>query len=130
MYPDKAAIISLLEGMIKTVDSVQSFDDYQKQALSTAVFPEEYVILYPALGLNGEAGEVAELVKKMIRDDEGILSEERRTRLVGEAGDVLWYLAVLCANAGISLTDVALNNLLKLSIRQKEGKLHGSGSDR
>lgn len=86
--------------------------------------------MYPALGLCGEAGEVAENVKKALRDDSGNITHERRLRLRGELGDVLWYLAQLASELGLSLGQVADGNLKKLYSRLKRGKLAGSGDDR
>jgi NTP pyrophosphatase (non-canonical NTP hydrolase) len=105
--------------------------DYQALARSTAVYPDAGAnLLYPTLGLCGEAGEVAEKVKKMIRDDDGVLSDERRAALSKELGDVLWYVAQLATEAGLDLDEVAAANLDKLLSRQRRDVLHGSGDDR
>ena len=110
---------------------MEHFNQYQKHALETAVYPNiGQNIIYPALGLTGEAGEVSELIKKMIRDDGGQLTEQRREKLLKELGDVLWYVAVVAHEAGLMLGDVAQVNLDKLSRRKEEGKITGSGSDR
>lgn len=110
---------------------MEHFNQYQKHALMTAMYPNiGQNIIYPALGLTGEAGEVSELVKKMIRDDGGQLTELRREKLLKELGDVLWYVAVVAHEAGLMLGDVAQVNLDKLSRRKEEGKITGSGSDR
>ena len=110
---------------------MEHFNQYQKHALETAVYPNiGQNIIYPALGLTGEAGEVSELIKKMIRDDGGQLTEQRREKLLKELGDVLWYVAVVAHEAGLMLGDVAQVNLDKLSRRKSEGKITGSGSDR
>jgi len=107
------------------------FNDYQAQALKTAIYPDRGSnILYPTLGLCGEAGEVAELIKKMVRDDEGVMTPERRLKLQKELGDVLWYVAVVAQEACISLESVAKVNLDKLSARKELGLIQGSGSDR
>jgi len=107
------------------------FNDYQAQALKTAIYPDRgNNILYPTLGLCGEAGEVAELIKKMVRDDEGVMTPERRLKLQKELGDVLWYVAVVAQEACISLESVAKVNLDKLSARKELGLIQGSGSDR
>lgn len=107
------------------------FNDYQAQALKTAIYPDRgNNILYPTLGLCGEAGEVAELIKKMVRDDEGVMTPERKAKLTKELGDVLWYVAVVSQEAGIYLGDVAQGNLDKLANRKELGLLQGSGSDR
>ncbi len=105
-----------------------TINEYQKQARKTAVYGAP--ILYPTLGLCGEAGEVAEKVKKAIRDENGYISPERREDLKKELGDVLWYLACISGDLGISLEDVAVANLEKLADRQERGKLQGSGDDR
>jgi len=105
--------------------------DYQERSRATAVYPDAGEnLLYPTLGLCGEAGEVAEKVKKMIRDDGGVLSEERRAALAKELGDVLWYVAQLATEAGLELDAVARENLDKLLSRQRRSVLQGSGDDR
>lgn len=102
--------------------------DYQGRSRATAVYPGAGENLtYPALGLCGEAGEVAEKVKKMLRDDGGELTEVRREALAGELGDVLWYLAQLATEAGLDLDAVAAGNLAKLESRARRQVLGGSG---
>ena len=83
--------------------------------------------IYPALGLAGESGEICEKIKKAIRDDGGQMTEERRTLLAKELGDVLWYVATMCSELKLDLDEVASGNLAKLAARQANGKLHGSG---
>ncbi len=105
--------------------------DYQARSRATAVYPGAGDnLLYPTLGLCGEAGEVAEKVKKMVRDDGGVLSDERRAALSAELGDVLWYVAQLATEAGLELDAVAGANLEKLLSRQRRSVLAGSGDDR
>ncbi len=105
--------------------------DYQRRSRATAVYPGAGANLaYPALGLCGEAGEVAEKVKKMVRDDDGVLTEERRAALSKELGDVLWYVAQVATEAGLDLDAVAQQNLAKLASRAERGALGGSGDDR
>ena len=105
--------------------------DYQERSRVTAVYPEAGAnLLYPTLGLCGEAGEVAEKVKKMVRDDGGVLSGERRVALAGELGDVLWYVAQLATEAGLDLDAIARDNLDKLRSREQRGALRGSGDER
>ncbi len=105
--------------------------DYQARSRATAVYPGAGTNLtYPALGLCGEAGEVAEKVKKALRDDGGVLSPERRAALAGELGDVLWYLAQVATEAGLDLAEVAEGNLAKLDDRRRRSVLHGSGDAR
>jgi NTP pyrophosphatase (non-canonical NTP hydrolase) len=105
--------------------------DYQERSRATAVYPGVGAnLLYPTLGLCGEAGEVAEKVKKMVRDDAGVLSPERREALAKELGDVLWYVAQLATEAGLDLDAVAAGNLDKLLSRRERDVLRGSGDDR
>ena len=108
-----------------------NFNDYQTRAAATAIYPNQGKnIIYPTLGLAGEAGEVSELIKKMVRDDEGVMTDERKGRLQAELGDVLWYIATIATEAGLNLDDIARVNVLKLAQRKELGKLQGSGSDR
>ena len=105
--------------------------EYQRLSRTTAVYPDAGANLtYPALGLCGEAGEAAEKVKKTIRDDGGVLTDERRDALAAELGDVLWYVAQLATEAGLDLDDVAESNLEKLVSRQQREVLQGSGDFR
>jgi NTP pyrophosphatase (non-canonical NTP hydrolase) len=107
------------------------FSEYQERSRATAVYPDAGSnIVYPALGLCGEAGETAEKVKKAIRDDGGTLTEERRDAIAAELGDVLWYVAQLATEAGLDLEEIAEANLEKLASRQERAVLHGSGDDR
>lgn len=108
-----------------------TFSDYQRDSRATAVYPDAGAnLLYPTLGLCGEAGEVAEKVKKMVRDDAGVLTEERRAALEKELGDVLWYAAQIATEAGLELDAIAEGNLAKLRSRQQRGVLTGSGDER
>ena len=107
------------------------FSDYQQRSRATAVYPGAGDnLVYPTLGLAGEAGEVAEKVKKLIRDDGGVLSDERRAAIAKELGDVLWYVAQVATEAGLDLDTIAAANLEKLLSRQQRGVLQGSGDDR
>ena len=109
-----------------------NFNDYQKQALTTVLSTNDYFkdTLHWVLGLNGESGEVAEKVKKIIRDKNGEISEEDKIELGKELGDVLWYIAVFANQLGLSLDDIAADNLKKLADRQKRNVLKGSGDNR
>jgi NTP pyrophosphatase (non-canonical NTP hydrolase) len=110
-----------------------TLDDYQEQAVSTAVYPGKGSVAgltYATLGLVGEAGEVAEKVKKLLRDDDGVLTEDRRQALIKEIGDVCWYVSTICTELDIPLSEVALRNLDKLNDRKQRGALQGSGDDR
>ncbi len=104
--------------------------EYQRQSRRTAEYPREAWLAYPALGLAGEAGEVAEHAKKAIRDDAGKIGDERRAAMSKELGDVLWYVAQLASELDLSLDDIAKQNLEKLFSRQARGVLSGSGDDR
>jgi len=108
-----------------------AFDEYQDLTDETAQYPElGHMIVYPALGLSGEAGEVAEKVKKLMRDRAGVLDEDQRLALAKELGDVLWYVAQTARQAGLSLGDVAKMNVEKLRSRKERGQISGEGDDR
>jgi NTP pyrophosphatase (non-canonical NTP hydrolase) len=104
--------------------------EYQRLSRRTAEYPREQWLAYPALGLAGEAGEVAEHAKKAIRDDAGAVSDERRAAMAKELGDVLWYVAQLASELELDLDEIAAQNLEKLLSRQRRGVLSGSGDDR
>ena len=107
-----------------------TFNVYQKKAIETAVYPVTSGLTYPALGLAGEAGEVAQVVKRSIRDDGGRITETSKQKLLDELGDCLWYISALAHDANISLQDVANYNLEKLAARKAKKTLHGEGGDR
>ena len=104
--------------------------EYQRLSRRTAEYPRQAWLAYPALGLAGEAGEVAEHAKKAIRDDGGEVTPERRAAMSKELGDVLWYVAQLASELELDLEQVAHANLEKLLSRQRRGVLSGSGDDR
>jgi NTP pyrophosphatase (non-canonical NTP hydrolase) len=104
--------------------------EYQKLSRRTAEYPREAWLTYPALGLAGEAGEVSEHAKKAIRDDGGQVTEERRSAMAKELGDVLWYVAQLASELELNLDEIAQANLDKLLSRQQRGVLSGDGDDR
>lgn len=109
------------------------FDEYQHRATLTAIYPDHGLrtaaaITYTALGLVGEAGEVANAAKKMLRD--GRPWGEVREQLIGEIGDVLWYCAQLATECDLDLSEIAAENLGKLLDRQVRGVLGGSGDKR
>jgi NTP pyrophosphatase (non-canonical NTP hydrolase) len=104
---------------------------YQQAAGRTALYPDRgQNPLYPTLGLCGEAGEVADKVKKVLRDDGGVFSAERRQAIALELGDVLWYVAQLAHELGVSLEEIASANLAKLADRADRQVLGGSGDRR
>lgn len=104
---------------------------YQTAALQTAVYPNMgQNFPYPALGLAGEAGEVADKLKKVIRDNDGVLTDPVRDAVAKELGDVMWYVAVLAYELDYDLDTIAQGNLDKLASRQERGVLTGSGDNR
>jgi NTP pyrophosphatase (non-canonical NTP hydrolase) len=106
-------------------------NDYQQTALRTAIYPDRGAnYVYPALGLVGEAGEVADKLKKVIRDRQGVLTDDVRESVLKEVGDVLWYVAVLADELGSDLATVAQSNLNKLASRHARGVISGSGDYR
>lgn len=98
------------------------FLSYQKQLQDSYHWPKDMGESYLALGLTGEAGEVADEVKKMYRDDCGVITSERRERLIEELGDVLWYVAAIATDIGADLNEIAVGNLLKAIKRNSERK--------
>ena len=118
--------------MQNETEEITCFNAYQNLASRTAKFSPGKVdgLTYTTIGLNGEAGEVAEVIKKMLRDDGGKLSVERRQKLLLELGDVLWYLSQLARLADLTLQQVAEANIKKLTSRKERGKIHGDGDNR
>ena len=111
------------------MEKKMTLNEYQQAALETAVYPEEFRIIYPTLGMAGEAGEVADKVKKVIRDYGSFTSEWKR-EIVKEIGDVLWYCATLANDLGYSLEEVGIMNIEKLKSRKERGVIGGSGDNR
>ncbi len=107
-------------------------NNYQEEARKTAVYREDgkLYLIYPTLGLCGEAGEVANKIKKIFRDNKGIVTPEVLQDLKDELGDVLWYLSNCASDLGLSLNEIAENNIKKLKDRQERGTLRGSGDKR
>lgn len=111
-----------------------TFDEYQALTESTAIYPEagsgsELALAYAALGL-GESGEVQGKIKKIIRDDGGIVTTAKRTEIKKELGDILWYVGRVARELNLSLSDVAADNLIKLLDRKERDVLGGSGDNR
>ncbi len=109
-------------------NGVERFDDYQAAAAATAIYPPGS-LTYLALGLNGEAGEVAEIIKRQIRGGKPLGTEEVE-RLALELGDCLWYIANAARELGFSLSEIAARNVTKLKDRKDRGVLHGRGDKR
>jgi len=103
---------------------ISDLDMYQKVALTTAIYPREQAIIYPTLGLTGEAGEVANKVKKIIRDGSNTNDDNLVSEIKSEIGDCLWYIAVLANDFNIKLSDIASANIEKLALRQKNNTVH------
>lgn len=104
---------------------------YQIKSRKTALYPNlGKNFIYPTLGLAGESGEVAEKIKKVLRDDNGIVSKEKKEEIEKELGDVMWYVAQLASELNLSLENIAKKNLTKLMSRKKRGKITGSGDNR
>ena len=103
---------------------------YQLKAVTTAIYPENVRVVYPSLGLAGEAGEVLNKIKKVYRDKNGEFDAETKKEIRKELGDVLWYLAVLSQDLGQDLSEIAAGNLKKLQDRKERNVLGGNGDDR
>jgi NTP pyrophosphatase (non-canonical NTP hydrolase) len=111
--------------------STSNFRQYQFYARQTAIYPDQGKnITYPTLGLCGEAGEVAEKIKKTIRDNNGTLTEETRQALEKELGDVLWYISNLATELNLDLQEIAKKNLEKLFSRLEREQIKGDGDNR
>jgi len=119
-----------MEGM-KTFDNRVTMNEYQIHSMQTSKcdygMPK---VAYMALGLAGEAGEVAEKVKKLFRDDDGNITEERKQAIILELGDCLWYLSAVAWALGTPLADVAMANRNKLISRKERGVTKGDGDCR
>ncbi len=110
------------------------FNEYQKRASETAIFDslgsDIMKLSYLTLGITGEAGEVAEKIKKILRDCDGHVTEEKRVEIIKEMGDVLWYLSQLARELSIDFSEVAQMNIDKLQSRMQRDKIKGDGDNR
>lgn len=106
-------------------DKPMSMNDYQQMAAKTAIYNAEHSVIYTALGLAGEAGEVANKVSKILRD-----GKFDREGVAAELGDVLWYIAALARDLNVDMQDLAMQNLEKLYGRKERGTLGGNGDNR
>ncbi len=109
------------------------FEAFQKLADRTSTFTgkqAEYELMYLGLGIANEAGEVAGKIKKVIRDDDGVVTPERREAIKQELGDVLWYLSQITRVLGLTLSEVAQANADKLTARMERGTIKGDGDTR
>jgi NTP pyrophosphatase (non-canonical NTP hydrolase) len=108
-----------------------NFSEYQKKSRVTAKYPDAgNNFYYPTLGLSSEAGEVAGKIKKVMRDHGGKVSDENKEEIKKELGDVLWYVAQIATELGLTLDDIAEHNIEKLYSRMERGKLKGDGDNR
>ena len=111
---------------------IETLNDYQDLARKTAIYPGKNTVdglCYTSLGL-GEAGEFQNQVKKILRDDKKVLTEDRRQKLIDELGDILWYVANCASELDIKMDDLATRNVEKLLSRKERGVLAGSGDKR
>ena len=106
------------------------FREYEDVAMSTKVGWYKNAILYPLIGFCGETGEVADKMKKVLRDKNGNFSKEDKIEILKEIGDTLWYMTALCHDLGYSLEDAANTNLYKIIKRRAENTIHGEGDNR
>ena len=108
-----------------------NFNEYQKKSRETAIYPDAgNNWIYPTLGLVGEAGEIANKMKKVMRDKESKIDEETKKDMEQELGDILWYVAQVATELDLSLGNIAEENIKKLFSRKDRGVLGGSGDNR
>jgi len=108
-----------------------TFEEYQKLSRKTAIYPnKDNNFVYPTLGLSGESGEVAEKIKKVLRDSNGVIDDSKKQELAKELGDVLWYVSQLATELGLSLDEIASLNIEKLYSRFDRNKISGEGDNR
>ena len=119
------------EAGVRRWEAAIDINAYQVAARRTAAYPDVGGNpVYPTLGLSGEAGEVADKVKKVLRDRGGVFDDPTREAIKLELGDVLWYVAQLASELGYDLEEVATANLDKLASRAARGRIGGSGDHR
>lgn len=109
-----------------------NFNQYQEEVKRTAITKLTGIaeVSYSVLGICGESGEVAEKIKKIIRDKDSIISEEDRVLLLKEAGDILWYISKFLSDIGWTLEEAILTNVEKIRDRETRGVLQGNGDNR
>ena len=133
MTSNKGNFMETYEVVVNSEASTLTFDDYQAETAKTAVYPKTKTgdlsaVSYCALGLAGEAGEVSNKVKKLLRDGD---SPEKRKAIQKEVGDCLWYVArILDELGGFSMGEAAQQNIENLKGRAERGTLHGEGDNR
>lgn len=122
VYQDLETRLSQAMENRKTVE----FNQYQEFVKTMKVYPEKHAIVYPALGIAGEGGEIAEKVKKWLRGDR----ELDKTEVAKELGDVCWYIASMADDLGFTLQQVIQMNVEKLTSRKERGVQKGDGDNR
>ena len=123
----------MTKSMMELFDDNQNVVSYQQICTETQIYPREHAVFYPALGLAGEAGEVANKIKKIMRDRKGDVNNlpgEVKDEITSELGDCLWYISALATDLGIGLDGVVVENIRKLQKRKEKGTIHGSGDKR
>ena len=118
------------ENWLKEKYNMTNFNSYQISSAKSAIYDDKYKISYPALGLAGEAGEVANKVKKLMRDGVANMPPTWRDDIASEIGDVLWYCAALATDLNLSLGTIAGLKQAKLSDRMDNNTIGGSGDKR
>jgi NTP pyrophosphatase (non-canonical NTP hydrolase) len=104
--------------------------EYNEFVSKTKFYPKHRKIEYPVLGICGEAGEVAEKVKKTIRDNNEVFDAERKAAILKELGDVLWYVVATAQDMGYDFEDVIHANMSKVTKRLETNTRQGEGDDR
>ena len=123
----------MTKSMMELFDDNPSVVSYQQICTETQIYPREHAVFYPALGLAGEAGEVANKIKKIMRDRKGDVNNlpgAVKDEIASELGDCLWYISALATDLGIGLDGVVVENIRKLQKRKEKGTIHGSGDKR
>lgn len=105
-------------------------NEYQKWTDRTALYPKDAGIIYTTIGLANEAGEVLGQVKKLMRDDNSILTDERKKKIIAETSDCMWYIARVCTELGITMEELMQINHDKLEDRLARNVIQGSGDNR
>lgn len=109
---------------------MKELDEYQNFAWETALYPTDMRIIYPALGLAGETGEVVDKIKKVYRDNDREFDYEHKEAIANELGDVLWYVANIATDLGYRLSEIAQMNVGKINSRIERNMIHGDGDNR
>lgn len=106
--------------------TVEKYQDF----MSTSKVYDKLPVIYPILGMNGEAGEAAEKAKKILRDHDGIVSQEMKKAIMKELADVLWYIWATADDMGYTLENVMEVGVKKVKERQETNTVHGNGDNR